>query len=187
MLWRLSEAGRRFTIGLEGISLCRPLTAEDTMHEHVSDAYAFLAVMCLPVVVWIISRPPLWSRLRPCLEPVASRLWQQIIEPQPPDPEILRSWAAVRLEQLKGHLERVRRLILDDEWMTATRQVANRMAHGHLVRDVREAEAVLESFGPLEPAIPVAAQTSLAASRFAYSAPAARPVVEVIEFGPGGR
>jgi len=156
------------------------------MQEHVSDAYAFLAVMCLPVLVWVISRPPLWSRLRPRLEPMLARLWEQIIEPQPPDPEILRSWAAVRLEQLKGHLERVRRLILDDEWMTATRQVANRMAHEHLVRDVREAEMALAAFGPLEPAVAVAAQTSLAASRFAYNAPAARPVVEVIEFGPGG-
>jgi len=157
------------------------------MQEHASDAYAVLAVVCLPVVVWVISRPPLWSRLRPRLEPVAARLWQQIVEPQPPDPEALRSWAAVRLEQLRGHLERVRRLILDDEWMTATRQVANRMAHEHLVRDVREAEVALEAFGPLEPVWAVAAQPSLAASRFAYSAPAARPVVEVIEFGPGGR
>jgi len=157
------------------------------MQEHASDAYAFLAVMCLPVVVWIVSRPPLWKRLRPRLEPAAARLWQQIVEPQPPDPEVLRSWAAVRLEQLRGHLERVRRLILDDEWMTATRQVANRMAHEHLVRDVREAEVALEAFGPLEPVWAVAAQTSPAASRFAYSAPAARSVVEVIEFGPGGR
>jgi hypothetical protein len=157
------------------------------MQEHVSDAYAFLAVMCLPVLVWVVSRPPLWKRLRPRLEPAAARLWQQLTEPQPPDPEVLRSWAVVRLEQLKGHLERVRRLILDDEHMTATRQVGNRMAHERLIRDVREAQVALEAFAPLEPVWAAAAQTSLAASRFVYSAPAARPVVEMIEFGPGGR
>jgi len=157
------------------------------MQENGTDAYAFLAVMFLPVVAWIISRPPVWSRIRPRLEPVALRLWQQLILPEQPDQEVLHRWAVARLEQLRGHLERVRRLILDDEWMTATRQVANRMAHEHLVRDVREAEVALEAFGPLEPAAAAAAPTSLAASRFAFSAPAARPVVEVIEFGPSGR
>ena len=157
------------------------------MQEHATDAYAFLAVMFLPVVAWIISRPWVWSRIRPRLEPVAVRLWQQLVLPEQPDPEVLRRWAVVRLEQLQGHLERVRRLVLDDEHMTATRQVGNRMAHERLVRDVREAAVALEAFGPLEPAAATAAPTALAASRFAFSAPAARPVVEVIEFGPGGR
>jgi hypothetical protein len=157
------------------------------MQEHVSDAYAFLAVMCLPVVGWIISRPPIWRRIQPRLEPVAVRLWQKIIEPEQPDPEILRRWAAMRFEQLLGHLERVKRLILDDEWMTATRQVANRMAHERLVRDVREAEAALLAFGPVEPTAPAAAPTPRAVPRLAFSAPASRPVVEVIEFGPSGR
>jgi len=153
------------------------------MQEQASDAYAFLAVMCLPVLIWIISRPPLWSRLRPRLEPAVVRLWQQIVEPEQPDLEVLRRWTAVRLEQLQGHLERVRRLISDDEWMTATRQVANRMAHEHLVRDVREAEATLEGFGPVEPE----AAVWLPTSRLAFSAPPTRSVVEVIEFGPSGR
>jgi hypothetical protein len=157
------------------------------MQDHVSDAYAFLAVMCLPVAVWIISRPPLWSRIRVRLEPLALRLWHQVVVPEQPDLAVLRSWAALRLEQLQAHLERVRRLILDDSWMTATRQVANRMAHEHLVRDVREAEDALSALGPIEPVLPMGAPTPLAASRFAFSAPAARPVVEVIEFGPTGR
>lgn len=157
------------------------------MQENAGDAYAFIAVMCLPLVVWIISRRPIWRRIRPRLEPVAVRLWQQLIQPEQPDLEVLREWAAVRLEQLQGHLERVRGLVLDDEWMTATRQVANRMAHEHLVRDVHEAEAALERFGPLEPAVAFTAPTQLAAPRLAFSAAPARSVVEVIEFGPSGR
>lgn len=157
------------------------------MQEHASDAYAFLAVMFMPVVAWVVSRPPVWSRIQPRLEPLAVRLWQQLVQPEQPDQEVLHRWAVLRLDELRGHLERVRRLILDDEWMTATRQVANRMAHEHLVRDVREAEVALEAFGPLEPQIVTAAATPLAASRFAFSAPAARSVVEVIEFGPSGR
>jgi hypothetical protein len=158
------------------------------MQEHTAtDAYAFLAVMCLPVLVWVISRPPLWSRIRPRLEPAAVRLWQQIVLPEQPDPEILQRWAALRLEQLRGHLERVRRLILDDEWMTATRQVANRMAHQHLLRDVAEAELALEAYGAFVPATTAGMSTPIATPRLAFSAPPARTVVEVIEFGPTGR
>ena len=157
------------------------------MQEHVSDAYAFLAVLCLPLVAWVVSRPKVWLRIHTRLEPTAIRLWQQVVQPEQPEQEVLRRWAAVRLEQLQGHLERVRRLILDDEWMTATRQVANRMAHAHLVRDVRDAELALAAFGPVEPAFATAAPTPQAATRFAYSTPAARSVSEVIEFGPTSR
>ncbi len=157
------------------------------MQEHASDAYAFLAVMFLPVMVWVLSRPPVWRRLRPRLEPVAVRLWQQLVQPEQPDLEVLRAWATLRLEQLQRHLERVRMLILDDEHMTATRQVGNRMAHERLVCDVREAELALEEFGPLEPAAAFAMPPMVAAPRMAFSAPASRPVVEMIEFGPGGR
>lgn len=157
------------------------------MQEHVGDAYAFLAVMCLPLVVWIVSRPPIWRRIRPRLEPVAQRLWLQVVEQEPPDEGLLRGWATVRFEQLRVHLERVRLLILDDSWMTATRQCANRMAHAHLVRDVREAEVALAAFGPPEPVMPQSAPTPLALPRLAFSAPAGRPVVEVIEFGPSRR
>ena len=64
------------------------------MQEHVSDAYAFLAVMCLPLLVWVVSRPPVWARIRAHLEPVALRLWQQLVVPEPPDEAALRRWAA---------------------------------------------------------------------------------------------
>lgn len=157
------------------------------MQEHVSDAYAFLAVMCLPLLVWVVTRPPVWTRVRAHLEPVAVRLWQQLVLPEPPDEAVLRRWAAERLEQLRAHLERVRRLLLDDEHMTATRQVGNRMAHERLVRDVREAAEVLASYGGVEPVIVPPTPTPVSASRFAFSAPVNRSVTEVIEFGPTGR
>ncbi len=157
------------------------------MQENVSDAYAFLAVLCLPFLGWVLSRPPVWLRVRTRLDPVAVRVWHQVVEQEQPDEEVLRRWAGMRLEQLRGHLERVRRLILDDEWMTGTRQVGNRMARDRLVLDVREAELALSAFGPVEPVIVLAAPTPISAPQFAYSAPAARSVVEVIEFGPSGR
>ena len=157
------------------------------MQEQVSDAVAFLVVLFLPLVAWVVSRPPIWLRIRTQLEPVAVRLWQQVIQPDEPDEAALHRWALVRLEQLRGHLERVRRLILDDDWMTATRQTANRMAYEHLVRDVREAETTVSAYGPVEPWLAPAAPTPLATARFSFSAPAPRSAVEVIEFGPRGR
>ena len=160
------------------------------MQEHVSDAYAFLAVMCLPLLVWVISRPPAWSRIRARLEPLGVRVWQQLVVPEPPDRAVLHRWAALRLEQLRSHLERVRRLVLDDEHMTATRQVGNRMAHERLVRDVREAEDALAVFGPVEPWLTPAAwtptPTPMRPAQYAYHSPASS-VVEMIEFGPSGR
>ena len=62
------------------------------MQEHVSDAYAFLAVMCLPLLVWAISRPPIWSRIRARLEPLSVRMWQQLIVPEPPNSAVLQRW-----------------------------------------------------------------------------------------------
>ena len=101
---------------------------------------------------------------------------------------MLRRWAAERLEQLRAHLERVRRLVLDDEHMTATRQVGNRMAHERLVRDVREAEEALAAFGPVEPwlALVATTPTAMRPAQSAYRSPGSS-VVEVIEFGPSGR
>ena len=157
------------------------------MQEQAGDAYAFIAVMFLPVLVWIVSRPPLWARIRPRLQPVAARLWQQLLQPEPPDLEVLCRWAAIRLQQLQGHLERVRRLILDDEWMTATRQVANRMAHERLLRDVREAEDTLTELDPFGALTGAASPAFAASSRLAFSAAPPQRVVEVIEFGPSGR
>jgi hypothetical protein len=157
------------------------------MQEHVGDVVAFFVMLCLPLIVWVVSRPPVWRRLRPRLERVAIALWRQLVQPDEPDQEALRRWAVLRLEQLRHHLERVRRLIVDDEWMTATRQTANRMAYEHLVRDVREAETTASAFGPVEPWLAPAAPSPLATSRFSFTAPAQRPAVEIIEFGPRGR
>ena len=154
------------------------------MQENVADAVAFSVMMVLPFVAWIVSRPPVWRVVRRWLEPLGRRLWHQLVQPEEPDEQALRQWAVLRLEQLQEHLARVRRLILDDAWMTATRQTANRIACEHLVHDVREAEAAVAAFGPVE--VP-AAPTPFAAPRLTFAAPAAGSTVEVMEFGPVGR
>ncbi len=149
------------------------------------DAVAFTVMMVLPIVAWIISRPYVWSRVCTHLEPVAVRVWHQLVVVEEPDEATLRRWAVLRLERLQRDLERVRRLVADDSWMSATRQVGNRLAHEQLLVDVREVEAEVATYAPLEvlPAVPA----PLSAPRFAFSAPASEPAVEVMEFGPSGR
>jgi hypothetical protein len=157
------------------------------MQENVADAVAFTVVFALPFTAWVISRPPVWRRVRAWLEPLARRLWAQLAQPDEPDESLLRQWALSRLEQLRAHLERVRRLILDDEWMTATRQTANRIAHERLIHDVREAELAVAAYGPVETFEAAAAPTPRALPRLTFAAPAAGKAVEVMEFGPSGR
>lgn len=158
------------------------------MQENVADAVAFTVALVLPLVAWIVSRPPIWRRLRVWVVPFFARLWEQLVQPDEPDEQQLRRWAALRLEELQGHVERVRLLILDDEWMTATRQTANRMAYERLVHDVRVAAAALASYGPVEVYELQAAPTPRALPRLTFAAsPAAGTTVEVMEFGPTGR
>lgn len=154
------------------------------MQHDTSDTVAFVLVLCVPVAVWLASRPWAWPRIVAVLRPVGTRLWRQVVVEDLPDEATLQRWALERLERLRADLARVGRLLLDDDWMSATRQVGNRLAYERLVVDVHEAERRMAVLAVVEtPAAP----TPVAAPRFAFVAPSSQPSVEVIEFGPGGR
>jgi hypothetical protein len=153
--------------------------------QSTADTMTFVLVLCLPVVVWVLSRGPVWSRVWPLLRPLGARLWRQVVVDEAPDPADLQRWAVERLQRLRADLERVRLLLLDDEWMSGTRQVGNRLAYERLVLDVRRAESEVAGFAVTfeERAAP----TPLAAPRYTFVAPSSQPAVEMIEFGPSGR
>ena len=101
--------------------------------QQTGDTVAFALVLCLPVAVWVVSRPWVWSRITARLTPVGTRLWRQVVVDDEPDEATLQRWALERLERLRADLARVRRILLDDAWMSATRQVGNRLAYERLV------------------------------------------------------
>ena len=149
--------------------------------QNTADAITFVVVLCLPVVAWVLSRPWVWKRIRPYARRLGLRVWRQVVAEDEPDPALLQRWAEERLARLRTDLERVRRLLLDDEWMSATRQVGNRLAYERLVVDVRAAgRAVPAALVDIVPA-------PVIAPRFTFAAPSTQPAVEVIEFGPSGR
>lgn len=145
-----------------------------------ADAVTFVVVLCLPVVAWVISRPWVWRWIDPYVRRLGLLVWRQVVTQDEPDPATLQRWAEERLERLRSDLERVRRLVQDDDWMSATRQVGNRLAYERLVVDVRAAEREV-------PALVDVVPTPVGAPRFAFAAPSTQPAVEVIEFGPSGR
>jgi len=151
--------------------------------DHALDAICFAVVMVVPLLVWVVSRRPVWVRIEGLLRPLGARVWQQLVVDDTPDPAALLRWAQQRLARLRADLERVRRLLLDDEWMSGTRQVGNRLAYERLVVDVREAERQVPAAALEVPAAP----SPVSAPRFAFVAPNTKPAVEMIEFGPSGR
>lgn len=151
--------------------------------QSTADAITFLVVLCLPVVAWVVSRRMVWSRVSRWLRPLGVRLWRQVVVDDTPDPATLQRWAVERLGRLRADLERVRVLLLDDEWMSATRQVGNRLAYERLVVDVRRTQAEVAGLELEAPAAPI----PFATPRYTFVAPSNEPAVEMIEFGPSGR
>jgi hypothetical protein len=59
------------------------------------------------------------------------------------DAELDEMWAVLRRQQLTAHLQRLRRILATDESMSATRQIANRIAYRGLLHDLANTPDVL--------------------------------------------
>jgi len=120
------------------------------------------------------------------LRPVGERLAEWVNPPPPFDPVADDLAKALRRERLQADVRRLQHLLATDEWMSATRQMGNRLAYDWLVRELdRSTRSISPLFvsddtygnwdvpGPLEPTTP--------RSR---SQPAQRPAqVEILEIG----
>jgi hypothetical protein len=84
-------------------------------------------------------------------------------------------WAVQRRQQLTAHIQRLRRIIATDESMSATRQIANRIAYRGLLRD-------LESIPDVVPWMPYDDAMISRYSASSYGSRGGR-TVEVLEIG----
>jgi hypothetical protein len=157
------------------------LIGEDGVGEGVPDMTALVVMLSLPFVVWLLSQ----SWMQRLLRPFGVWLWARMVPEAEPDAAALELWHALRRERLQRDLERVRRLIADDGWMSATRQVGNRMAFEQLL-------AELADLGPapaLQPAeawsISPTASPMPSSVLLAGPLPPSTPYVEILELGPG--
>lgn len=104
----------------------------------LSNGQAWVIVLALPFAVWLLNqswvRRPLWVAARPLLARLSARLTRV----EEPDPETVELWNAVRRQRLQADLDRIRRLVADDAWMSATRQLGNRLAHAQLVDELQQ-------------------------------------------------
>lgn len=131
----------------------------------------------LAVVRGLVSR---WLRH------LGERLAEWVNPPPPFDPVADDLAKALRQERLQADVRRLQRILATDEWMSATRQIGNRLAYEWLVRELDKSTRGLSPLfvsddrygnwdvpGPLEPTTPRA-----------KSHPAQRPPqVEILEIG----
>jgi len=80
------------------------------------------------------------------LKPVGERLAEWVNPPPPFDPVADDLAKALRRERLQADVRRLQHLLATDEWMSATRQMGNRLAYDWLVREL---ERSTRSISPL--------------------------------------
>jgi hypothetical protein len=132
---------------------------------------------------WPVSRRTL-ARLARRVGDWAITHWTRAEEADPDDDEL---WQVERRRRLCADLRRVEHLLATDSWMSATRQIGNRIAYHRLVDDLRHMPVVLptisQTFGSWDES--AIAPPSRWLTNAGYSAQP--PKVEVLEIGWGRR
>ena len=128
----------------------------------------FAGVLCLPLV----GNP----RVRRRVAPLAGRVQDWVVERSERrvvDPEEHQLRLVGHRQRLCADLARVERLLATDAWMSATRQIANRIAYHRLVEDLRRVPEVVPAY-----AVPEWSGEPTGAGFVAQA-----PKVEVLEIG----
>ena len=74
---------------------------------------------------------------------LGSAILERFSRPRDVDQEADELWRAARRQQLCADLRRVKHLIATDTWMSATRQLGNRLAYEQLLDDLKQTPDVL--------------------------------------------
>jgi hypothetical protein len=135
----------------------------------------------------------LLSRLRPAAEQLAARelgrLGRWLLERLRPEPQVDQRaqdlYRAGRRERLLRDLDRLRRLLLTDMGMSATKQLGNRLAYDWVQRELDELRASWPAGSSVDPdhGWSLSAQSVSAAGLRSSYRPSRPPEVEVLDIG----
>ena len=153
----------------------------------------WLVVIGLFISLPLLSKPSVRNFLRPPMIRLGSWTLARLRPVSDPDQEADDLSNVVRRQQLCANVQRLQRILATDEYMSATRQIANRLAYRQLLHELKE---IPDVWGPM-PALTTATRWS---SSILYPrSERSEPTVEILEIGwrphrgrstprlPGGR
>ena len=109
----------------------------------VDQGVAWAVFFGLVVIARLLTTRVAVRYLRPRLQRLVD-WWMARPRPQSEaDAEFEELWAVLRRQQLTDAVERLRRILATDESMSATRQIANRLAYRRLLYDLQRIPDVL--------------------------------------------
>jgi|SRR5215211_451581 len=148
-----------------------------------------LLALGLLVVVALLSRPQTQRLLARLARRIGDWATDRFERTEEPDPDQAELWLIEKRRKLSADLRRVEHLVATDTWMSATRQLGNRLAYRQLVEDLRQTPEVYPAFAPFASSDSSDESTDLLGSaRHLRAGYAARsPQVEVLEIGWGRR
>ena len=104
---------------------------------------AFTALVCVVLAARLLDTPPGRRFLRARLSPLADWWAARQAAASDVDQEYDELSVILRRQQLGAHLERLRRILATDESMSATRQIANRLAYRWLQHEFDRTPGIL--------------------------------------------
>ena len=149
----------------------------------------WLLALGLLVVLALLSRPGIQHLLARLARGISERAVARFERTEEPDPDQAELWLMEKRRKLSADLRRVEHLLATDTWMSATRQIGNRLAYRQLVEDLRHTPEVYPALAPFASLDSWDESTDLLGSaRHLRAGYAARsPQVEVLEIGWGRR
>jgi hypothetical protein len=98
---------------------------------------SWLLLNAVVILVFVLSSPSIRGHLAPSIVRLGSRTFAQLRPVAEVDQEADYLSNVLRRQQLVAHVQRLQRILANDLSMSATRQIANRIAYAQLMSELR--------------------------------------------------
>jgi hypothetical protein len=141
----------------------------------------WLVVIGLFITLPLLSKPSVRNFLGPPMIRLGSWTLARLRPVDDPDQEADDLSKVLRRQQLCAHVQRLQRILATDESMSATRQIANRLAYRQLLHELKE---IPDVWGPM-PAHATATRWNSSTLSPRMERSERGPTVEILEIGWG--